>query len=278
MLDIFVAYRLFSAIKKGTRVLLVGDPDQLPSVGPGNILKDVLNHVPSIKLNKIFRQAAESSIIVNAHRINNGQMPIFDKTRKDLIFMEREDPEEVISCVKACLKGFPYDLMDIQILAPMRKGPVGTNEINKAIQEMFSGKELRHNSFVFKEGDKVIHTKNDYNKGVLNGDVGVVKEISDNRLSVRYNGNVITYNYNDLNELEPAWCVTVHKSQGSEYKAVIIIVSASHYVMLVRNLLYTALTGAKETVIVVGTRRAIGMAVRNNKPTERYTMLGKYFC
>ncbi|MCL6559795.1 MAG: AAA family ATPase, partial [Firmicutes bacterium] len=276
MADVFVARDLLSAVKDGARVLFVGDADQLPSVGPGNVLKDLMGSVPCVKLNRIFRQAAESSIVVNAHRINSGQMPIFDKTKKDLVFLERETPDEIIECVKTCVKNLPYGPMDVQLIAPMRKGPVGTEELNRAVQGMFSAKELRHNSKVFKEGDKVIHTKNNYAKDVLNGDVGVVEKIYEDGLAVRYNGHVVSYSRDDLKELEPGWAISIHKSQGSEYKAVIIVLSTSHYVMLARNLIYTAITRAKELAIIIGSRKALAMAVRNNKPTQRFTMLKNY--
>lgn len=276
MADVFVARHLLSAVKDGARVLFVGDADQLPSVGPGNVLKDLMGSVPCVKLYRIFRQAAESSIVVNAHRINSGQMPIFDRTKKDLVFLERETPEEIIECVKTCLKNLPYGPMDVQVIAPMRKGPVGTEEINRAVQGMFSAKELRHNSKAFKEGDKVIHTKNNYAKDVLNGDVGVVEKICGDGLTVRYNGHVVSYSREDLKELEPGWAISIHKSQGSEYKAVIIVLSTSHYVMLARNLIYTAITRAKELAVIIGSRKALAIAVRNNKPTERHTMLRKF--
>lgn len=265
--------RLLEAVPNNARILFVGDADQLPSVGPGNVLRDLLDKVPTVRLTEIFRQAAESQIVTNAHRINRGQMPLIDRSKTDFIFLEREDPEDIAKCVATCASGMGYDPLDVQVLSPMRKGPVGTAELNKLIQGGMSGPRVKYGQYVFHVGDKVIHTKNNYDKGVFNGDIGIVKKIKMQDVLVQYSSGLVSYSGDDLRELEPAWAVTVHKAQGSEFKAVIIPVTTSHYVMLHRNLIYTAVTRAREKVILVGTKKALAIAVRNSKPIQRYTAL-----
>lgn len=272
MMCLVTSKRLLEAVPAGARVLFVGDVDQLPPVGPGNVLCDLLDKVPTIRLTKIFRQAAESRIVTNAHRINKGQMPLIDRSRDDFVFLEREDPEDIARCVKTCAT-MDYDPLDVQVLSPMRKGPVGTVELNRLIQGEGSGPEIRYGLYTYRVGDKVIHIRNNYEKMVFNGDIGVVRRIRGGEVVVRYNGDDTVYSQSDLAELEPAHTVTIHKAQGSEFKAVIIPVTTSHYVMLHRNLIYTAITRAREKVILVGTKKALAIAVRNNRPIQRYTML-----
>lgn len=277
MLGVIMAKRLFEAVPDGCRVLLVGDADQLPSVEPGNILRDLLDKVPTVRLTKVFRQAAESRIIQNAHRINKGEMVLIDRYRDDFVLLEREDPEDVRECVKTWAKNLPYGPLDIQVLSPMRKGPLGTVELNRLLQGENPGPELRYGQFAFHVGDKVIHIKNNYAKGVMNGDLGMVEEIKEvdgePALFVRYNGDVVEYAPGDLDELEPAAAYTVHKAQGAEFKCVIVPVHTSHYVMLYRSLLYTAVTRAREKLVLVGTRKALAMAIRNDRPVQRHTAL-----
>jgi len=265
--------RLLEAVPSGARVLLVGDADQLPSVGPGNVLRDLLDKVPTVRLAEIFRQAAESQIVTSAHRINKGQMPLIDRSRPDFVFLERDDPEDIAKCAATCASGMGYGPLDVQVLSPMRKGPVGTAELNKLIQGERPGPRVKYGQYAFHVGDKVIHTKNNYLKGVMNGDLGMVEEIRGQDVLVQYSDGLVSYSGDDLKELEPAWAVTIHKGQGSEFKAVIVPVTTSHYVMLHRSLIYTAVTRAREKVILVGTKKALAIAVRNNKPIQRYTML-----
>ncbi|MBF7083382.1 ATP-dependent RecD-like DNA helicase [Desulfallas sp. Bu1-1] len=277
MADLILAKNLFEAIKTGTRVLLVGDIDQLPSVGPGNILRDILscNNIPRVTLNKVFRQAAKSQIIANAHRINKGQQLMIDTSKTDFFFFEREEPGDIIKCILHCISKLEYDVADIQVLSPLKKGPLGTQELNKTIQEAINpkGQAIKYSDRIFRVGDKVIQTKNDYEMGVFNGDIGVVKKIEGSSMFVQFNGDLVKYGYGQLNNLELAYCITIHKSQGSEFKAVIIPLTSSHYIMLARNLLYTAITRAREKVILVGTRKALAIAIRNNTPVMRYTKL-----
>ena len=280
MADLILAKNLFDAIKTGTRVLLVGDIDQLPSVGPGNILRDILscNNIPRVTLNKVFRQAAKSQIIANAHRINKGQQLMIDTSKTDFFFFEREEPGDIIKCILHCISKLEYDIADIQVLSPLKKGPLGTQELNKTIQEAVNpeGQAIKHSDKVFRVGDKVIQTKNDYEMGVFNGDIGVVKKIEGSGMFVKFNGDLVKYNYSNLSNLELAYCITIHKSQGSEFKAVVIPLTSSHYIMLARNLLYTAITRAREKVILVGTRKALAIAIKNNSPVLRYTQLQNF--
>ncbi len=220
MADIVMTRRLLSAVPNGARVLFVGDADQLPSVGPGNVLRDLLDKVPTVRLTKIFRQAAESRIVTNAHRINRGQMPLFDRSKPDFVFLDRESPEDIAKCIKTCVSGLGYDLMDVQVLSPMRKGPVGTIELNRLIQGNKTGPKIQYGAHLYRVGDKVIHTKNNYSKMVFNGDIGIVKEIRNRdgepELLVQYNGDLVPYDMEDLKELELAWAVTVHKCVSGE--------------------------------------------------------------
>lgn len=211
MMCLVTSKRLLEAVPAGARVLFVGDVDQLPPVGPGNVLRDLLDKVPTIRLTRIFRQAAESQIITNAHQINEGRMPLIDRSRDDFVFLEREDPEDIAKCVKTCVLGLGCDPLDVQVLSPMRKGPVGTVELNKLIQEGGSGREIRYGPYTYRVGDKVIHTRNNYEKMVFNGDIGVVVRVGGGGLIVRYNGDVVEYAPGDLEELEPAAACTIHK-------------------------------------------------------------------
>lgn len=277
MCGVIMAKRLLEAVPDHCRVLLVGDCDQLPSIEPGNVLRDLLGRVPTVRLTKVFRQAAESRIILNAHRINRGEMVLIDRYRDDFVLLEREDPEDVAQCIKTWVENLPYGPMDLQVLSPMRKGPLGTVELNKLLQKNRPGPKVAHGQFTYQVGDKVIHTKNNYSKGVMNGEIGVVEEIGEADgapvLYVRYNGDVVEYAQDDLDELEPAWSVTIHKAQGSEFRCVVVPVHTSHYVMLYRSLLYTAVTRAREKLVLVGTKKALAMAIRNNRPVQRYTAL-----
>ena len=277
MADMLLAKNYFEAVKTGTRVLLVGDIDQLPPVGPGNTLKDILScpAIPRVTLSKVFRQAAKSQIIANAHRINKGRQLLIDTSKTDFLFFEREEPGDIIKCILHCINELECNITDIQILSPIKKGPLGAHELNKTIQGAVNpkGQALKHSDKVFRVKDRVIQIKNDYDMGIFNGDIGTIEKIESGNMFVMFNGVLARYSYSNISNLELAYCITIHKSQGCEFKTVIVPLTSSHYIMLARNLLYTAVTRAKEKVILVGSRKALAMAVKNNKPVLRYTQL-----
>jgi len=290
MIDLLLMNALLKAVDAQSHVLFIGDPDQLPSVGAGNVLKDLIGSrfIPVTALDVIFRQAEESHIIVNAHRINQGQMPLFEKTARDFFLFGESEPERaaarVIELVKWRIpRKFGLDAVeDIQVLSPMHRGVVGVSELNRALQDALNpaeqGKEeWRHGSRVFRSGDKVLQTRNNYDKQVFNGDLGRVVEIDaeEQRIVVNFDGARVEYEFGELDELVHAFAMSVHKSQGSEYRAVVIPLLTQHYMLLQRNLLYTAVTRAKELVVLVGTPKAIGIAVRNDKVTQRNSRLAQ---
>ncbi|NLO89871.1 MAG: ATP-dependent RecD-like DNA helicase [Clostridia bacterium] len=290
MLDIELAASLFDAVDPmRTMVLLVGDADQLPSVGPGNVLHDLMKAgVPTIRLTRIFRQSRESQIVTNAHRINAGKLISIDSSKKDFFFIKEEDPEKIAEIIIQSCRRFVelgYSYSDIQVLSPMRKGPIGTVNLNRRLQELLnprdkSKKEYRFGSNIYRIGDKIMQTKNNYTKGVFNGDVGLIEDIEEEeesgeiRLTARIREGLVTYTGDEIGEeLIPAYCITIHKSQGSEYPIIIMPVSTSHYIMLARNLIYTGITRAKEKVVLVGTMKALAIAVKNNRMVIRNTGL-----
>jgi exodeoxyribonuclease V alpha subunit len=288
MIDLLLMNALVKAIDMTSHVLLIGDPDQLPSVGAGNVLKDLIasHAIPVVALDVIFRQSEDSLIIENAHRINKGQMPQFTKTAKDFFLFAEDDPEKaanlVVDLVKTRIpKKFGLDVIeDIQVLSPMHRGIVGVAELNRVLQEALNPpfahkKEWRHGSRVFRLGDKVLQTRNNYDKLVFNGDLGRVVDIDieDQIVRVDFDGLKIEYEFSEVDELVHAFAMSVHKSQGSEYRAVVIPLLTQHYMLLQRNLVYTAVTRAKELVVLVGTNRAIGIAVKNNKVAQRNSRL-----
>lgn len=296
MVDIALFRSLAAAIDRDANVIIVGDVDQLPSVGPGSVLADLIRSgLPTVvKLTEIFRQAAQSQIVINAHRVNRGEMPELAPPpgdapdRSDFYFIEREDPaaakETVIELISERIpKRFGFDpLLDIQVLTPMHRGELGTTSLNEALQERIGGKsdgpELKRGSRSFRAGDKVMQVRNNYDKEVFNGDVGIVKFIdsSDGAMQVELlDGRLIRYERNDLDDLMHAFAISVHKSQGSEYRCVILPLLTQHYMMLQRNLLYTALTRGKELVVMVGASRAVNMAVRNQSSAQRWTYLAE---
>jgi len=267
----------------------VGDSNQLPSVGPGNVLKDLIESkiIPTVELNEIFRQARESRIVINAHRINQGLMPYLRSSRKDIsdfYFIEKESPEEILSLILRLIKDriprrFHLDPMEeVQVITPMHKGVVGTENLNRVIQELLNpqrGEEIRRGKYCFRVGDKVMQIKNNYEKGVFNGDMGRIVAI-DRELQlvvVKFDFQEIPYHLSELDELTLSYAISVHKSQGSEYRSVIVPLSSEHYIMLQRNLLYTALTRAKELAIIIGTKRNLAICVKNNRVQKRFTML-----
>lgn len=288
MLDLLLTNHLLKAIDPASHLLLVGDVDQLPSVGAGNVLRDIIasGQVAVVTLDEIFRQAEDSLIVANAHRINRGQMPLFAKGAKDFFLFVDEEPEKaadlVVDLVKVRIpRKFGYHPVDdIQVLSPMYRGAVGVSNLNARLQEALNpaspGKsEHRLAGRLFRLGDKVMQTRNNYDKEVYNGDIGriVRLDLEDQIVVVRIDDRPVPYEFGELDELVNAYAVSVHKSQGSEYPAVVVPVLTQHYLLLQRNLLYTAVTRAKELVVLVGTKKAIAIAVRNDKIAHRHTAL-----
>ena len=290
MIDLLLMNALLKAIDLGTHVLLIGDPDQLPSVGAGSVLRDwmVSQLVPVVALDVIFRQAETSLIITNAHRINQGEMPLFTPAAQDFFLFKESEPEQaakrVVELVQTRIPGkFGFDpIEDIQVLSPMHRGEIGVGVLNPSLQAALNPlgerkREWRHGSRVFRVGDKVLQTRNNYDKQVFNGDLGrvVAVDLEDQKVSVDFDGTAVAYEFSELDELVHAFAMSVHKSQGSEYRAVVIPLLTQHYLMLQRNLLYTAVTRAKALVVLVGTPKAIALAVRNNKIDQRHSRLAQ---
>jgi exodeoxyribonuclease V alpha subunit len=288
MLDLLLSNHLLKAIHPANHLLLVGDIDQLPSVGAGNVLQDIIQSGAAavIQLSEIFRQAEGSLIIENAHRINRGQPPRFSKGATDFFLFPAEDAERAADLTVELVQNriprrFGFDALDdIQVLSPLHRGAAGVGELNRRLQialnpAALGTPERRHGSQVFRAGDRVMQIRNNYEKEVFNGDMGRITALDpvDQVLTVGIDDRDVAYEFSELDELVHAYAVSVHKSQGSEYRAVVVPVLTSHYVMLQRNLLYTAVTRAKELVVLVGTRRAIAIAVRNNKIRARHTAL-----
>lgn len=304
MVDISLMNSLLKAISQSTRLIMVGDANQLPPVGAGNVLRDVIasDIFRSVRLTKIFRQAAQSNIVVNAHKINNGEMPDLDRKNPDFFLMERENPEEAAKVTVALIRDYlPKNLRvspnDIQVLTPMRKGELGVERMNNILQMYLnppdSGKkEKEYREMVFREGDRVMQNKNNYqlewetrNKrgfliaegtGIFNGDCGIIKEINTyaSEMTIVFDDDKsVTYPFSNLDELELAYCMTVHKSQGSEYPVVIMPLLFGPVQLFNRNLLYTAVTRAKKCVTIVGSRTAVSRMVNNTSEQERYSAL-----
>lgn len=289
MLDILLANQLSKALDPSTHLLLVGDADQLPSVGPGDVLRDLMNSgvIPTVCLDTIFRQDEQSLIVFNAHRINKGEMPLTPKDAKDFFLFVEDNPGKtaalLVDVVKNRIPGrFGLDpLKEIQVLAPMYRGKAGIDNLNAILQENLNPSrgglgEKRVGGVLFRVGDKVMQTRNNYQKDVFNGDIGWLEGIDSVKqdLSVRFGeSHLVHYDFSELDELVLAYCISVHKSQGSEYPCIVMPILTSHYVMLQRNLLYTAITRARRLVVLVGSRKAIAIAVANNKTAARYTGL-----
>jgi exodeoxyribonuclease V alpha subunit len=287
MVDTTLMYYLLKAIPLQADLILVGDADQLPSVGAGSVLKDIIESrvVPVVRLNEIFRQSQESMIIVNAHRINSGQMPIGsgEGHRKDFHFIEVEEPEEVLGrivglCRERIPKKFGFrSIEDIQVLTPMHRGTVGSANLNTELQKELnpSTEEIARGGRLFKRGDKVMQIRNNYDKDVYNGDIGKIAGIDgeEQEVTVNFDGKSVGYDFSELDELVLAYATSVHKAQGSEYPCIVMPVLTQHFILLQRNLLYTGVTRGKRLVVLVGTRKALAIAVHNNKTQLRYTML-----
>lgn len=293
MMDLFLAHSVVKAIDLNTQLLLVGDIDQLPSVGPGNILGDLITSgsIPVVKLTEVFRQAAASQIVSNAHRINQGQYPRLERVspqpQSDCLWQDIPEPAQGVPAIRDLVSsiipamGF-NPAQDVQLLCPMTRGEMGTRNLNQVLQELvnpphFSKKEMVRGGAIFRVGDRVIQKVNDYNREVFNGDLGIIEDIDleEQETTVRFEQHSVTYDLADLNEIGLAWAVTIHKSQGSEYPVVIMPIFMQHYMMLSRNLIYTGLTRARQLAIVVGPQKAIGLAVRQIKDRERYTLLAR---
>ena len=283
MIDIMLMYNLLKAVPDTMTLIMVGDVDQLPSVGAGNVLRDVIESdvFPVVRLNRIFRQAASSRIITNAHRINRGRMPDLSNGREsDFFFLEQDDPEaaaqEIVTLVKERLPR-AYRTRDIQLLTPMQRGVVGAANLNLVLQEALnpSSPGLKRGGVEFRQQDKVMQIRNNYDKEVFNGDIGTVTRVNteDRELTVVFDGREVLYDVTELDELVLAYATTVHKSQGSEYPIVVMPVLMTHYVMLQRNLIYTGVTRAKKVLVMIGSKKALAMAIRNVTVTRRNTRL-----
>ncbi|MEW5535371.1 SF1B family DNA helicase RecD2, partial [Streptomyces virginiae] len=290
MLDLLLANKLVKAVAPGAHLLLVGDVDQLPSVGAGEVLRDLLAEggpVPAVRLTRIFRQAQQSGVVTNAHRINTGVQPITDGLPDFFLFPEEDTEAAGVLAVDVAARRIPARFgldprRDVQVLAPMHRGPAGAGNLNGLLQQAMTPArpnlpEKRFGGRVFRVGDKVTQIRNNYDKGangVFNGTVGVVigLDADEQRLTVRTEEDEeIVYEFGELDELAHAYAVTIHRSQGSEYPAVVIPVTTGAWMMLQRNLLYTAVTRAKKLVVLVGSRKALGQAVRTVSAGRRYT-------
>jgi exodeoxyribonuclease V alpha subunit len=291
MLDLMLAYQLVRAIPLEAALIFVGDVDQLPSVGPGSVLRDLIDSgvAPVCRLSEVFRQAARSAIITNAHRVNQGQVPLYpqgkvrDVHQSDFYFVRADDPAQaartIVRLVKVALpERFGVDPFEqVQVLTPMQRSELGARHLNQLLQEALNpaGPSLERFGWNFRVGDKVMQTVNDYDKEVFNGDIGRVTKIDleDREVVVHFDGREVVYQAGELDELQPSYAITVHKSQGSEYPVVVVPVHTQHYMMLQRNLLYTAITRARRLVVLVGSQQAIAMAVKRTGSTQRITTL-----
>jgi len=288
MVDTVLMFQLLKAVPPRATLILVGDVDQLPSVGPGNVLKDIIDsgRIPVARLTQIFRQSELSTIVVNAHRINSGEMPISRRAgqaQSDFRFIEIEEPEKALEtilslCKDRLPKAFGYNAFnDIQVLTPMHKGTVGAANLNAELQKTLnpSTHSVSRAGRIFKIGDKVMQIRNNYDKDVFNGDIGRIVAINaeERDVLVNFDGKSVAYDFNDLDELMLAYATSVHKAQGSEFPAVVMPVMIQHFILLQRNLLYTGITRGKKLVVLVGTRKALAIAIRNNKPKLRFTLL-----
>jgi len=288
MLDQVLAYHLLKAIRPATTLVLVGDPDQLPSVGPGNVLADIIASgiCPVVRLEQVYRQTGDSQILDVAHKIRRGEAPELARAAADtdFFFVSRSDPQEVAAMVvelatRRIPERFGLDpLRDVQVLSPMHRGPCGVTRLNQLIQERLQpdrGAALFRSGYLWRRGDKVMQVRNNYDLDVYNGDIGFVTDINtiDQRVTVEIDGRGVAYDFAELDELVPAYAISVHKAQGSEYAAVVVPVVTGHAIMLRRNLLYTAVTRARRLLVLVGSARAVHMALRNVFVEERFTGL-----
>lgn len=290
MIDIFLANNILKAVPYHAHIVFIGDIDQLPSVGAGNFLKDMIqsNVIPCMQLTQIFRQAQDSMIIRNAHRVNKGEFPqSFDEhSKRDFFFIKEDNPENIETHLKKILfsglKKFNISPQDAVVLVPMNKGSAGTQLLNYSMQRMLNGQEtdlsVHYAGTQFKIHDRVMQLRNNYDKLVFNGDVGTITNVdhNDKKILINFYDKIVEYEFCELDELTLAYAITIHKSQGSEYSAAIIPLFMQHFTLLQRNLLYTAITRAKKLCIIIGQSKAIGMAVKNHKNSDRITFLHYY--
>ena len=304
MVDLLLMYDLVQALPQSCRLILVGDPDQLPSVGAGNVFSDLIRsqRIPTVRLTEIFRQARESLIVMNAHRIDRGELPELREKKKDFFFLPRASDEAVCQTVtELCARRLPQNMgfqpEDIQVLSPTRKGETGTRALNRLLQQALNppapGKsEKKYGELVFREGDRVMQIRNNYDiiwnrvdgpgmgSGVFNGDVGTIRAIDNQAqtVTIRFDDREAVYTYDMLPQLEPAYAMTVHKSQGSEYRAVVLCVWRGTPLLLSRSILYTAVTRARELLILVGDQGVVEYMVRNDKKQKRFSGLKWRLC
>jgi exodeoxyribonuclease V alpha subunit len=286
MIDILLMHDLVLALPPKGSLILVGDVDQLPSVGPGSVLRDVIEsgRVEVVRLTEIFRQAQKSLIVVNAHRVNQGDFPYLKTSeQRDFYFIGREEPEKALDTIKhLCRERIPqgfgfHPIDDVQVLSPMHRGLLGVSNLNQELQALLNprGETLQRGATTFRVGDKVMQVTNNYEREVFNGDIGRIVSINpfNREVTIRFENHPLVYPFNDLDEIVLAYATSVHKSQGSEYPAVVLPILTQHFVMLQRNLLYTAITRARRLVILVGTKKALSIAIKNDKIQSRYCLL-----
>jgi exodeoxyribonuclease V alpha subunit len=290
MVDVLLMHSLVRALPSRAGLILVGDVDQLPSVGPGTVLHDLIASgvVPTVRLTEVFRQAAGSQTITNAHRIRQGQMPDIRRAdpSSDFHFIERDDPEKIAAMLVKLVQNkiterFGLDaIRDVQVLCPMNRGSLGVRELNTVLQGVLNPVRTGEASverfgWRFQIRDKVIQTENDYDKEVFNGDIGIVERIDpvEHKVTIRFDGRMVNYDFGELDEIALAYAITIHKSQGSEFPAVVIPLATQHYMLLQRNLIYTGITRGKRLLVLIGQKKALGIAVRNDRPQRRYSGL-----
>ena len=288
MVDVTLMNKLLAAIPSSAALMIVGDVDQLPSVGPGSVLADIIDSgaVPTVRLLEIFRQAASSRIIVNAHRINKGEMPLKGEAGEltDFYFIPAETPEEIhAKLLQVVTERIPkrfgmHSVKDVQVLTPMNRGGLGSHSLNAELQKALNPNgepKVTRFGTTFSPGDKVIQTVNNYDKEVFNGDIGQIDTIDtvEGVIRVEYDGRIVEYEFGELDEVSLANATSIHKSQGSEYPAVVIPLAMQHYTLLERNLIYTAVTRGKKLVTIIGQPKALAMAVKNRKSNKRLTNL-----
>lgn len=288
MVDLVLMNKLLAAVPDSAALMIVGDVDQLPSVGPGAVLADIIasGSVPTVRLTEIFRQAATSKIIVNAHRINKGELPLRNETEElsDFYFIPAETPEEIhAKLLQVVTERIPkrfglHPVKDVQVLTPMNRGGLGAHALNAELQKVLNGNsepKITRFGTTYSPGDKIIQTVNNYDKEVFNGDIGQILEIDTEESSLKadYDGRIVEYEFGELDEVSLAYATSIHKSQGSEYPAVVIPLAMQHYMLLERNLIYTAVTRGKKLVTIIGQPKALGMAVKNKNATKRLTNL-----
>ena len=286
MLDTHLAFHLFEAIPVGCQVVLVGDVDQLPPIGPGKVLSDLIASevVPVVRLKEIFRQAESGLIVQNAHRIRQGQSLVLERDRPvDFYLIARSDPEELLATLEELVANrvpnrFGFDpMVDLQVLTPMRRGLVGAENLNRRLQNLINarGAPIDLTNGRLRSGDRVMQVRNNYDLDVFNGDIGIVVGPSSDgeTVQIRFDDRVVTFQSADLDEVVLAYACSVHKAQGSEFPCVILVLHGQHYVMLQRNLLYTGVTRGERLVIVLGEPKSVSIALANDRPTTRFTML-----